>query len=64
MLIEGVADEFNWVYMFVALVPLVFFFKMQKRERAWIIGLAAIYLCLGVLLMILLNPTPDRPRRT
>jgi hypothetical protein len=33
---------------------------MQRRERAWIIGLSAIYFCLGVLLVILLNPTPDR----
>ena len=38
MLISGAADEFTWVYMFIALVPLVFFFKMQKRERAWIIS--------------------------
>ncbi len=60
MLVSGVADEFTWVYMFMALVPFVFYRKMQKRERAWIIGLSAIYLCLGVLLVILLNPTPDR----
>ena len=60
MLVSGAADEFTWVYMFLALVPFVFFRKMQKRERAWIIGLSAIYFCLGVLLVILLNPTPDR----
>ncbi len=60
MLFSNVGDEFSWVYTFLALVPFLFFFKMQKRERAWIIGLTAIYLCLGVLLMILLNPTPDR----
>jgi thioredoxin-like negative regulator of GroEL len=60
MLIEGAADEFTWVYMFVAVVPFIFFFKMQKRERAWIIALTAMYLCLGGLLMMLLNPTPDK----
>ena len=60
MLIEGAADEFTWVYMFIALVPFVFFFKMQKRERAWIIALTAMYICLGGLLMMLLNPTPDK----
>jgi len=38
----------------------VFFFKMQKRERAWMISLTAMWLCLGALLMILLNPTPDK----
>jgi tetratricopeptide (TPR) repeat protein len=60
MLVSGVADEFTWVYMFLALVPFVFYRKMQKRERAWIIGLSAIYFFLGVFLVILLNPTPDR----
>ena len=39
MLVEGAADEFTWVYLFIALVPFVFFFKMQKRERAWLISL-------------------------
>ena len=60
LLVSGVAHEFTWVYMFLALIPFVFYRKMQKRERAWIIGLSAMYFCLGVLLLILLNPTPDR----
>ncbi len=60
MLIMGIADEFTWVYILVAIVPFLFFFKLQQRERAWLIGLTAIYFCLGVLLMMLLNPTPDR----
>ncbi len=60
MLIDGAQKEFTWVYLFIALVPFVFFLRLQKRERAWLIGLSAIYLCLGVLLIILLNPTPDR----
>jgi len=60
MLVEGAADEFTWVLLFIALVPFVFFFRMQKRERAWIIALTAMYLCLGALLMMLLNPSPDK----
>jgi tetratricopeptide (TPR) repeat protein len=60
MLFGNVGDEFSLVYAFLAIVPFIFFRKMQKRERAWMIGLIAIYLCLGVLLMILLNPNPDR----
>ncbi len=63
MLAEGVGEEFNWVYTFVALVPLLYFFKMQKRERAWILGIVAIYFCMGVLLMILLNPAPEKASR-
>ncbi len=57
---QGIVDEFNWVYVFLALVPFLYFFKMQRRERAWMIGLTAIYLCLAVLLLILLNPPADR----
>jgi thioredoxin-like negative regulator of GroEL len=60
MLGTGIVEEFNWVYMFLALVPFLFFRRMHRRERAWMIGLTAIYFCLGVLLLILLNPPPDR----
>jgi tetratricopeptide (TPR) repeat protein len=60
MLVEGVADAFSWVYMFFAFLPLLFFFKMQKRERAWIVLIAGLYPFLGVLLTITLSPTPDR----
>jgi tetratricopeptide (TPR) repeat protein len=60
MLGSGIIEEFNWVYGFLALVPFVFFLKMHRRERAWMIGIVAIYLCMGVLLLILLNPPPDR----
>jgi tetratricopeptide (TPR) repeat protein len=63
MMIEGVAAEFSWVFMFVALVPFFYIFRMKQRERAWLIGLGAIYLCLGVLLLILLNPPADRAAR-
>ncbi len=60
MLFANVGDEFTLVLAFLALVPFLYFRRLQRRERAWIIGLTSIYLCLGVLLMILLNPTPDR----
>lgn len=60
MLVNGVADAYSWVFMFFALLPLFFIFKMQKRERAWIVLVAAIYPFLGVLLSITLSPTQDR----
>jgi hypothetical protein len=60
MLVGGVGESFTWVGVFVALVPFAFVRQMQKPEQAWLIGLLATYLCLGVLLIILLNPTPDR----
>jgi len=60
MLVSGLADAYSWVAMFFALLPLFFIFKMQKRERAWIISVAAIYPFLGVMLSIFLNPTRER----
>jgi hypothetical protein len=60
MLVAGLADSFTWIGVLIALVPFMFFRKIRHRERAWLIGLAALYLCVGVLLMILLNPTPER----
>jgi thioredoxin-like negative regulator of GroEL len=60
MLGRGIVEEFNWVYMFLGLIPFLFFLKMHRRERAWLTGITAIYFFLGVLLLILLNPPADR----
>jgi len=57
---RGIIEEFNWVSASLALVPFFFFRRMRHRERAWLIGLVSIYACLGVLLLILLNPPSDR----
>jgi Tfp pilus assembly protein PilF len=62
MYIEGAADEFG-VFMLLAILPFVLLFKMKNRERGWVIGSFAIYICLAGLLMILLNPTPDKHGR-
>ena len=59
-LAQGLSDSFSRVYMFIGLMPFLFIMKMHKRERSWIIGLTAIYFCLAVLLVILLDVTPDR----
>jgi tetratricopeptide (TPR) repeat protein len=59
-LINGVAEEYSWAFLAVALLPFFFLFRMQKRERAWLVGLAAVYGCIGVLLVIIMNPSPDR----
>ena len=41
-------------------MPFLFFKKMQRRERSWIIGLTGIYLLLSVLLVMILNVSADR----
>src|SRR5208282_3085282 len=59
-LVQGLSESFSWVFMFVGLLPFLFLFKMHKRERSWIIGLTAIYFCLAVLLVNLLDVGLDR----
>ena len=63
MYAESAAEEFNEVYLLIAFVPFFFLRRMQSRERAWIIGLAAIWFFLALLLMILLNPSTDKQSR-
>jgi thioredoxin-like negative regulator of GroEL len=60
MLGTGIVEEFNWVYAFLGLIPLLFFLKMHRRERAWLTGITAIWFFLAILLLILLNPPADR----
>jgi tetratricopeptide (TPR) repeat protein len=57
---QGLSESFSWVLIFIGLLPFLFFFKMQKRERGWILGLTSIYFCLAVLLVILLNVGLDK----
>lgn len=63
MYCDGVFEEFNLAYVVVALVPFLFYRRMQKREKAWMIALFAIYLTLSFFLLVLLNPSPDRQSR-
>ncbi|HZV36149.1 MAG TPA: hypothetical protein VFB72_16350, partial [Verrucomicrobiae bacterium] len=60
MLVVGISEEFNWVLLFVAAIPFFFFRKLQRRERAWLTLLGGIYFCIGIILVILMNPSDDR----
>ncbi|HXJ72713.1 MAG TPA: DUF2723 domain-containing protein, partial [Candidatus Dormibacteraeota bacterium] len=63
MYIGGAFEEFNVGYILIGLIPFFFLAKVQKRERAWLFGLTAIYLTLSGFLLLLLNPQPDRQSR-
>jgi hypothetical protein len=63
MYFDGAVEEYNWVCLLIGLIPFFLYPRMQKRERAWLIGLTAIYLCLSLLLILLLNPATDRQSR-
>jgi tetratricopeptide (TPR) repeat protein len=57
---QGLTESFSLVYVFIGLLPFAYLLKMHKRERSWIIGLTAIYFCLSVLLVVLINVSADR----
>lgn len=63
MLFEGAVEEFNLIYLLIALVPFLFWPRLRNIEKGWLIGLCAIYVCLAFLLLWLLNPNPDRQSR-
>jgi tetratricopeptide (TPR) repeat protein len=58
--LEGLDNEFNMLYLLLALVIFLFYRKMKRRERVWIIGMVATFICLGPFLVLLLNFPSDR----
>ena len=56
-------DEFSLVYLLIGVVPFFFWPRLQKREKAWLTGLMAMYLLLSLLLLVLLNPSVDKQSR-
>ena len=63
MVIGGAKEEFNFINLIIGLLPFLFYKRMLKRDRAWIVGLTAIYIFLAFLLLILLNPNTDMQSR-
>ena len=57
---NGAFEEFNPAFLLLAILPFAFLVRMRNRERGWMVGTVAVYLCLAVLLMILLNPDNDK----
>jgi tetratricopeptide (TPR) repeat protein len=59
-LVRGPIEEFNLVYICIGMIPLFFFRRLQKRERAWLLGMVAFYFVLGPFLVEMFNPAADR----
>ena len=58
--LEGTAQQFNLFYLLLALLAFVTFRQLKRRERVWMIGMLAVYICTGPFLVLLLNFAPDR----
>jgi len=58
--LEGIAVQFNLFFLLLALMIFLIYRQLKRRERVWIIGMVAIYTCIGPFLVLLLNFSPDR----
>ena len=58
--VRGIASEFSPVMSFLGLLPFLAWRRIARREQAWLVGLGSIFVCLAVILMVLLNPPPDK----
>ncbi|MBC8094468.1 MAG: DUF2723 domain-containing protein, partial [Akkermansiaceae bacterium] len=58
--LEGLSNEFSFLFLLISLVVFLFYRKMKRRERVWIIGMVALFICLGPFLVFLLNFSSDR----
>jgi hypothetical protein len=54
------AKDFGWFYFVPALVPVFFLRWTCGCIRSWLLGLAAVLVCVGPLMVEFLNPTPDK----
>jgi hypothetical protein len=64
MYMEVTAKEFGWPFLVVALLPWLSIRRWSGNERAWMLGLFALYVCLTVLLIAVLNPVDHRDGRS
>jgi tetratricopeptide (TPR) repeat protein len=58
--LEGIAQQYNLFFLLLALMPCLIYRKLKRRERVWMIGMLAVYICMGPFLVLLLNFAPDR----
>lgn len=50
------AKEFGWPFLIIAAVPWLFVRRKSARERACMLALLVLYLCLTLLMLMVLNP--------
>lgn len=57
------ASQFGLPYVLLALIPFCVLSRIHSRQRAWILGLSGVFLCLTILVPMLVNPSSDRQSR-
>jgi hypothetical protein len=57
---RGALEEFGIICLFFALVPFFYLWRLRKAEQNWLVGVVALYVFLGPILLFLFNPLPSR----
>ena len=57
------AQEYNLVFVIVAILPLAFWWYIDKRDKKWWAGILFTYVSFTIMLIVLLNPSGDMMNR-
>jgi hypothetical protein len=60
MFVKMSGNEFGWLYLLLAALPLCAIARMNQGARKWLFALVVMFACAGPVLVAELNPTPDR----
>lgn len=58
--LEGTAQQFTLFSLLLIVLIILVYRLLKRRERVWLLGLTAMYMCMGPFLVLLLNFSPDR----
>src|SRR5439155_6158555 len=58
--LEQTVHDLGLIYLPPAVLPFFFLNRMRLRERGWMLGIVATFLCLSGFMLAMLNPWPDR----
>ena len=56
---RSTSHEFGWPYFLFAALPFALLRRMTGSARNWLLGSATVFVCVGPLLIALLNPSAD-----
>jgi len=59
----NIGDYFGWVYLGIAVVGGWFLYRADILGRRWLVGLVAVWICTGPLMVAMINPSNDRQSR-
>jgi len=60
LLVKETGKSLGWCYLVFTVLPFCFLRSTARSARKWMLGLAALFVCVGPLMVAMLNPSADR----